>query len=331
MEYTYFGSTGLEVSRLALGCGGFGYTDEWTWNLSDREASLEVIEHALDAGITFVDTANTYSAGESEELVGEAIDGRRDDYVLASKVGEPVEDHPNRRGLSRKHVLEQVERSLDRLGTDYLDLYYVHQWDYRTPIEETLSALDHLVDEGIVRYVGASNLASWDLMKALKTSDAENYERFVGVQPEYSLIRRHEEENLLPVARDQSLGVASYAPLAAGFLTGQYDRDDDADTLRADDATYRDLGEFATEERWQVLDVVREIADREDATPVQVSVAWLLEKEVVDAPIIGPQSTAHVDEYLGAFDVTLSEDDVARLEEPITPVWNRSMVASARW
>jgi len=155
--------------------------DTWEWNRSDREASLGVIGRPLDAGISFIDTANSYSGGESEELVGEAIEGRRGEVVLASKVGEPLEMRPDRRGLSRRHVPEQIEHSLDRLGTDYLDLYYVHQWNYRTPIEETLSALDHLVDEGLVRYVGASNLPGWQLMKGLGRSDAERYERFVAV------------------------------------------------------------------------------------------------------------------------------------------------------
>ena len=331
MEYTFFGNTGLEVSRLCLGCGGFSFSDEWGWTVADRERSVEVIDRAIDAGITFIDTANVYSLGESEVLVGEAIQGRRDELVIASKVGQALEMRPNRRGLSRKHVLEQVEKSLDRLGTDYLDLYYAHQWDYRTPIKETLSALDHLVDEGIVRYVGASNLASWHLMKALKTSDAENYERFVAVQPEYSLLRRHEEENLLAVAENQSLGVASYSPLAAGFLTGKYDRDDDRETLRAEDETWRDLGELASEDSWQVLDAVREIADREGVTPVQLSVAWLLAKEVIDAPIIGPQTIEHLDEYLGSLDVSLTDEDVERLEEPIDPSWSHSMIASEQW
>jgi aryl-alcohol dehydrogenase-like predicted oxidoreductase len=330
MEYTCLGDTGLEVSRLCLGCGGLSYTDEWEWTVSDREQSVEVVDRAIEAGINFVDTANVYSLGESEEIVGEAIDGRRDDLVIASKVGQPLEARPNRRGLSRKHVLEQVEKSLDRLGTDYLDLYYAHQWDYRTPIKETLSALDHLVEEGLVRYAAASNLAGWDLMKALKTSDAENYERFVAVQPEYSLVRRHEEENLLPVAEDQSLGVATYSPLAAGFLTGEYERDGDG-ALEAEDRTWRDLSESATASNWDVLDVVRDIADREDASPVQVSVAWLLEKDVVDAPIVGPRTPEHVDEYCGALDVSLSDVDVERLEAPIDPSWTRSLVASARW
>lgn len=330
MEYTYLGDTGLEVSRLCLGCGAFNYTDVWEWAVTDREESVAVIEHALDAGINFVDTANVYSDGESEDVLGEAIDGRRDEVILASKVGEPLAMEANRRGLSRKHVLEQVEASLDRLGTDYLDIYYVHQWDYRTPVEETLSALTHLVDEGLVHYLGASNLAGWHLMKALKTSDAEGYARFDVIQPEYSLVRRYEEENLLPVAVDQSLGIASYSPVASGFLTGEYDREDADDTLEAGEATWRDLREFDAEAEWQVLDVVREIADREDATPVQVSVAWLLAKGI-HAPIIGPQTKAHVDEYRGAFDVDLTDEDLDRLEAPIDPVWDHSMVRSAQW
>ena len=331
MEHTHLGTTGLEVSRLCLGCAGFATSDRWPWTVTDPAQGVEVIQHAIENGITFLDTANVYSSGESEEVVGEAIAGRRDDCVIASKVGEPLEDRPNRRGLSRGQILEQVERTLERLGTDYLDLYYAHQWDPHTPIRETLSAFDHLIDEGLVRYIGASNWTSWNLVKALYMADAEHFERFAVIQPEYNLIRRHEEENLLAVAEQEGLGVVSYSPLAAGFLTGIYDRDTDRETLRAEQETWRDLGEFAVESNWTVLDRVREIAEREGATPVQVSLAWLLHKEVVTAPIIGAQTIEHVDEYLGGLEVSLSEDDLARLEAPIEPTWSRSMVAGARW
>lgn len=331
MEYTYFGDTGLEVSRLCLGCGGLGYGDSWEWTVSDRERSLSVIERAIDAGINFLDTANVYSLGESEELVGEAIEGMRDDLVLASKVGQPLANEPNRRGLSRKHVLEQAHRSLDRLGTDYLDLYYTHQWDYHTPVTETLGAFSQLVSEGLVHCLGASNLAGWRLVKALAASDREEYSRYGAVQAEYSLVRRHEEENLLPVAADQSLAVAAYSPLATGFLTGEYTRETDRTDLERSADTRRSMDGLATEPNWDVLDVVREIADRDGVTPVEVSVAWLLEKEVVDTVVIGPESVEHLETYLGALDVTLSRDDVERLEAPVSPSWDQSMVASADW
>ncbi len=331
MEYTSLGDTGVQVSRLCLGCGGLGYSDTWKWNLSDRAESLDLLEQALDTGINFLDTANTYSAGESEELVGEAIDGIREDVVLASKVGEPVEMAPNRRGLSRKHIHAQLEESLDRLDTDYLDIYYLHQWDYDTPIEETLSTFDRLIDEGLVRYIGASNLAGWRLMKALATSDLNNLQRVAVIQPEYNLIRRHEEENLLPVAAAEGLGVASYAPLASGFLTGEYDRADGRSKDDVASRTWRDLAQFDEPEYWDVLETVRSIAEREGVSPVQVSVAWLLAKDVVDAPIIGPQSIDQLETYCGALEIELTETDIDRLEAPIEPTWNHSMVASARW
>jgi len=326
MEYTYLGDTGLKVSRLCLGCAGLSGDsppdEKWEWTVNDEAQSLEILDHAIENGINFIDTSNIYSWGESERLVGKAIAERRDELVVATKVGSSIHDRPNGWGLSRKHIIEQAKGSLERLGTDYIDLYQLHRRDPNTPIEETLSALDYLVDEGMVRYVGASNMASWELVKALYTSDVNNFERFVCVQPEYNLVARHEEENVLPVAEDQQLGVISYAPLAAGFLTGMYDRESDAEKLRADDDSYLDLGTLATEENWQVLDEVRALADQKDATPVQISVSWLLHKDIVDAPIIGPQNLDHLDEYLRALDVSLSEDEIARLEEPITPTWS---------
>ncbi|WP_436927575.1 aldo/keto reductase [Halosimplex amylolyticum] len=324
MEYTQLGNTGLEVSKLCLGCAALSHTDGGAWTLNDEEASLAIIDRALDHGINFIDTANIYSRGESEEVVGRAIQGRRDEVVLTSKVGKTMSDGPNGSGLSRRHVIEQAHASLDRLDTDYIDLYQIHAWDYRTPIEETLDALDQLIDEGKVRYVGASNLASWQLMKALGASDREGFRRFASIQPEYNLVVRHEEENLIPVASDQPLGVITYAPLAAGFLTGEYERSSEPAELDASDDTYRDLSYLATESRWEVLDEVRSIAEREDVTPVQVSVAWLLHKDIVDAPIIGPRETDHVDEYVGALEVDLSESDLERLEDPIDPTWDRS-------
>ena len=321
MEYTTLGATGLEVSRLALGCMNFG--SEQPWMLNDREASLDLIDRAIDLGITFFDTANVYSHGESEEILGEALAGRRDEFVVATKVRGQMTDRPNGAGLSRKHIIEQAEASLARLGTDYIDLYQIHRWDPETPIAETLSALDYLVERGKVRYVGASTMAAWEFTTALYESDLRDYERFVSMQPEYSLVRRHEEANLLPVCADQGVGVIPWSPLAGGFLTGKYDQGAEPDAGRAVTDEY--TRDRFTEENWAVLDEVRAVADAHDATPVQVSLAWLLAKDVVDAPIIGPKSVDHLEESVGALDLSLSDDEIERLEAPKTPVWSREI------
>ncbi|WP_121821311.1 aldo/keto reductase [Halostella salina] len=318
MEYTRLGDTGLEVSRLCLGCMNFG-SDE-PWMIGDEAESREVIDRALDLGINFLDTANVYSQGESEEIVGDAIEGRRDELVVATKVYGRMREGPNGQGLSRKHVLEQAEKSLERLGTDYIDLYQIHRWDDDTPIEETLSALDHLVEEGTVRYVGASTMPNWQFQKALYTADVENYERFVCMQPEYNAVDRHEEANLLPVCEMEGVGVIPWSPLAGGFLTGKYERGEDPDDgLRADADEY--TRQRFTEENWAVLDEIREIAADKGATPAQVSLAWLLHKDVVDAPIIGPRSTGHLAENVGAVDVSLTDAEIERIEAPKRPSW----------
>ncbi|WP_435334683.1 aldo/keto reductase [Haloarchaeobius sp. TZWWS8] len=319
MEYTRLGDTGLEVSRFCLGCMNFG--TEQPWMNHDREQSLEVIDRAREHGITFFDTANAYSTGESEEILGEAIaEYDRSALAIATKVYFPMRDGPNAGGLSRKHVLDQAQASLDRLGTDYIDLYQIHRWDDETPIEETLSALDHLVEEGVVRYVGASTMPAWKFMKALHAADVENRERFVSMQCEYNLVDRHEEANVLPACRDQDIGVIPWSPLAGGFLADKYERGEDPESGRA--ATDEFTRKRFSEEGWAVLDVVRELADEKDATPAQVSLAWLLHKEVVDAPIVGPRTTDQLDDTVRALDVELTDDEIDRLEAPVTPVWN---------
>lgn len=318
MEYTHLGSTGLEVSRLCLGCMNFGSGQPWT--LGDWDASHGIIDRAIDRGINFLDTANVYSRGESEEIVGDAIAERdRGSLVVATKVYGEMADRPNGQGLSRKHILEQARDSLDRLGTDDIDLYQIHRWDQNTPITETLSALDHLVEEGVVRSVGASTMPAWKLMKALAAADAENRERFVSIQCEYNLVDRHEEANVLPLCADQSLGVVPWSPLAGGFLTGKYERgvEPEADRAATDEFTRKRF----TDENWAVLDVVRDLAAQKDATPAQVSLSWLLHKPVVDSPIIGPRSLEHLEENVAALDVELTHEEIERLEAPITPVW----------
>jgi aryl-alcohol dehydrogenase-like predicted oxidoreductase len=319
MEYTRLGRTGLEVSRLCLGCMNFGTGAEWM--LHDREASIDLIQDAIDAGVNFLDTANVYSTGESEEIVGEAIaEYDRDELVIATKVYGRMGEGPNRQGLSRKHIYDQVHASLDRLDTDYIDLYQIHRWDPETPIEETLDALDQLVDDGLVRYVGASTMTSYQFTRALYTADAEGYRRFDCMQPEYNAVDRHEEANLLPVCAGEDVGVIPWSPLAGGFLTGKYDReaDPEGDVRAATDDYTR---ERFTDENWAVLEEIRAIADDHDATPAQVSLAWLLHKDVVDSPIVGPRRRSHLAENLGAVDVSLSDDELARIEEPITPRW----------
>jgi len=319
MEYTALGNTGLEVSRFGLGCMNFGSAEEWM--LNDRAASIELIERALDLGINFFDTANAYSRGESESILGDAIGGYdREQLVLATKVYFDMGDGPNTSGLSRKHILDQVDGSLDRLDTDYIDLYQIHRWDETTPIEETLSALDYLVESGRVRYIGASTMAGWQFSKALYTADSNDWERFVCLQPEYNLVDRHEEANLLPICADQGVGVVPWSPLAGGFLTGKYERGGRVpDDSRAETDEYTE-NRFS-ETNWEVLDEVRAIAEEEDASPAQVSLAWLLHKDVVDAPIIGPRRIAHLEENVEALTVELSDEQLSRLEAPIFPQW----------
>ncbi|WP_284014565.1 aldo/keto reductase [Halobaculum litoreum] len=319
MTYTRLGDTGLEVSRLCLGCMNFGSGEPWM--MGDRDASVDLIHEALDLGINFLDTANVYSAGESEEIVGDAVaSADRDELVLATKVYFDMHDGPNGGGLSRKHILDQAEASLDRLDTDYIDLYQIHRWDDDTPIEETLAALDHLVESGRVRYIGASTMTAYRFTKALYTSDVEDYSRFTCMQPEYNAVDRHEEANLLPVCAGEGVGVIPWSPLAGGFLTGKYERDSQPEAgLRADADEY--TADRFTEENWAVLDAVRAVAAERAATPAQVALAWLLHRDVVDAPIIGPRTSEHLRENAGAVGVDLTDAEVARIAEPKTPRW----------
>jgi len=319
MTYTKLGDTGLDVSRLCLGCMNFGSGEPWMMN--DRDASVDLIHEALDLGINFLDTANVYSTGESEEIVGEAVaSADRDELVLATKVYGDMFDGPNGSGLSRKHVLDQVEASLDRLETDYIDLYQIHRWDDDTPIEETLAALDHLVETGRVRYIGASTMTAYQFTKALYTSDIEDYSRFACMQPEYNAVDRHEEANLLEVCDEEGIGVIPWSPLAGGFLTGKYERDGEPESgLRADTDEYT-RNRF-TEANWDVLDEIRALAESKEATPAQVALAWLLHQEVVDAPIIGPRTSEHLQENVAAVSVDLTDEEAARIEGPKTPRW----------
>jgi len=319
MEYTKLGSTGLEISQLCLGCMNFG--SDAAWMIDDRDESIQLIHESLDSGINFLDTANVYSLGESEEIVGEAIASRnRDELVVGTKVYSEMRGGPNGSGLSRKHIIDQAYASLDRLGVEYIDLYQIHRYDESTPIEETLAALTHLVDEGVVRYLGASTMTAYQFTKALYTADREDYERFVSMQPEYNAVDRHEEANILPVCESEEIGVVPWSPLAGGFLTGKYDRDGEIpEGTRAADDEYTQ-NRFR-DENWAVVEAIEEIAAAKSVTPPQVAIAWLLEQEAVDAPIIGPRTSEHLQDLLGALEVDLSSDDLKRIEAPLTPRW----------
>ena len=320
MEYTKLGNTGLDVSRICLGCMGFGDAERWThkWVL-DEENSRPIIKHALDLGINFFDTANVYSIGTSEEYVGRALKefAKRDEIVLATKVFMPMRQGPNGGGLSRKAILSEIDHSLQRLGTDYVDLYQIHRWDYDTPIEETMEALHDVVKAGKARYIGASAMYAWQFQKALHVAETHGWTRFVSMQNHLNLIYREEEREMLPLCRTEGIGVIPYSPLASGRLT----RDPSAEgTLRSEtDQVQRAKYDASADTDRQIVERVAEIAEKHGATRVQIALAWLLQKLPVTAPIVGATKISHLDDAVGALSVTLTPDEVAYLEEPYVP------------
>jgi aryl-alcohol dehydrogenase-like predicted oxidoreductase len=316
MEYTRLGTTGLQVSRICLGMMSFGDPDRGghPWSLAE-EQSRAVIGKALAAGITFFDTANVYSAGSSEEITGRALRdfAEREDVVLATKVHGRMRPGPNGAGLSRKAILAELDASLQRLGTDYIDLYQIHRWDRKTPIEETLEALDSAVRSGKVRYLGASSMWAWQFSKALYLAGEHGWHRFVSMQDHYNLLNREEEREMHPLCADQGIGVIPWSPLARGRLT----RDWDESTARSEtDAFGKSLyseGDKAIVER------VAEVAAERGIPRAQVALAWVLSKPVVSAPIVGVTKDAHLDDAVASVDVQLTAEEIARLEEPYTP------------
>ncbi len=318
MRYVRLGSTGLEVSRICLGCMSFGDaasgTHEWTL---DEDASRPFIEAALDAGINFFDTANVYSLGTSEEIVGRALRdlADRDEIVLATKVFGPMRSGPNAGGLSRKAIMTEVEASLRRLGTDYIDLYQIHRWDHRTPIEETLEALHDVVRSGKVRYIGASSMFAWQFSKALYTAELRGWTRFVSMQNHYNLLQREEEREMMPLCADQGVGVIPWSPLARGKLT----RDWDATTARSEtDEFGKTLYDTSDGDR-VIVDRVAEIAEGRGVPRAQVALAWCLSKPFVTAPIVGATKPEHIDDAVAAVELDLTAEEIERLEEPYTP------------
>ena len=319
MDTVKLGRTGLEVSRLCLGCMSFG-DPEWRPWVLDEEAARPFFVRALELGINFFDTADMYSRGRSEEITGKALGelARRDEVVIATKVFFPFGRKPNRGGLGRKHVLAAIDDSLRRLGTDYVDLYQIHRWDDSTPIEETLEALHDIVRAGKARYVGASSMFAWQLAKSLYLADLRGWTRFVSMQNHYNLVYREEEREMLPLCRDQGLGVLPWSPLARGLLTGNRTRGGERRTTRAGSDDYADRL-YGSDADFDVVDRTVEVAGELGVPPAQVGLAWLLRQPAVTAPIVGTTKLEHLETAVGALAVELSDEHVRRLEEPYVP------------
>lgn len=314
MKYRALGDTGVFVSELCLGAmtfGGRGQIWQAIGGLDENSADA-IVGRALDGGINFIDTADVYSSGESEEMVGKALQGRRHEVVLATKVRGRMGTGPNEVGLSRLHIMEGVEASLKRLGTDYIDLYQIHRGDPFTAIEDTLRALDDLVRQGKVRYIGCSNLMTWQLMQAIGISRAEGLEHFKCTQSYYSLAGRELEREMIPLLEDQGLGLLVWSPLAGGFLTGKFTRDTtDAEGRRAS----FDFPPIDKERAFDTIDVMRKIAEEHDASIAQVAIAWVLSKRAVTSVIIGARKLSQLEDNLGSVDLTLSEHELNALNE----------------
>ena len=320
MDYVRLGSAGLKVSRICLGMMSYGSQAERAWHL-DEAAAEPIVKAAIDGGVTFFDTADTYSAGVSEQITGRLLGrlfARSEDYVLATKVYFPMGAGSNDRGLSRKHVLAAIDASLRRLGTDYVDLYQIHRWDYQTPIEETMEALHEVVRAGKARYLGASSMFAWQFAKAQNLAERHGWTRFASMQNHYNLIYREEEREMIPLCADQGVAVLPYSPLARGVLAGNRGRQGERRTTRAgddplSDERYRSPGDF------DVVDRLAEVASARGAPPAQVALAWLLSRPAVTAPIVGATRLGHIGDALAAVDLTLTDEETRRLEEPYLP------------
>jgi 1-deoxyxylulose-5-phosphate synthase len=316
MRYTRLGSTGLEVSAISLGCMSFGESGSGNhaWTL-DEDASRAIIRQALEAGVTFFDTANVYSAGTSEEFTGRALGdfAKREDVVIATKVHGRMRPGPNGGGLSRKAILTEIDNSLRRLNTDYVDLYQIHRFDPQTPIEETLEALHDVVKAGKARYIGASSMYAWQFAKALYLADLHGWTRFVSMQNHYNLLYREEEREMIPLCADQGVGLVPWSPLARGRLTRPWDQD----TARSDNDQF--AKNLYKDQDQAIVETVADIAEARGLSRAQVALAWMLGKPHITAPIIGATKPAHLEEAIKAVDVRLDPEDVSRLEADYTP------------
>ncbi len=328
MKYRSLGRTGVQVSPLCLGTMTFG-------DQTEEAGALEIVDRALDAGINFIDTANVYSRGVSEEVTGKALarDGKRSRVVLATKVqGQMADDDPNASGLSRRHIIEQCEASLRRLRTDYIDLYQIHVASEEIPVDETLRALDDLVRSGKVRYIGCSNIASWQVLEALWAAHELKLNRYVSVQPAYNILDRYFERELIPMAETYGLAVLPWSPLAAGFLTGKYKRGEKhgAETRLGDPKTFVFFRELAfSDAAYRVVEVLREISNEKGCTVAQLSLAWCMNQQGVTSPVIGARAMPQLEDNLGALSVAITEEDQQRIDAVAAP--GSAVVSFSDW
>jgi 1-deoxyxylulose-5-phosphate synthase len=319
MRYAHVGRSGLEVSRLVLGMMSFGDTSRRRWHL-DLDAARPLVRRAAEAGITAYDTADVYDRGVSEEVTGRLLRElfpRREDYVLSTKVYYPMSDAPGDRGLSRRHVLASIDASLRRLGTDHVDVYYLHRWDHETPIEETMEALDDVVRAGKARYLGASSMYAWQLAKAQHVAERNGWHRFVAMQNHYHLAYREEEREMVPLCLDQGLGVLPYSPLARGLLTGSRTRGGGGRTTRSGNDPA--AGTLSSDADFDVVDALLEVAAELGRPPAQVALAWLLGRPGVTAPVVGVTQAHHLEDALASLDLALGPEDCAHLEAAYVP------------
>jgi aryl-alcohol dehydrogenase-like predicted oxidoreductase len=319
MDQTRLGATGLHVSRVCLGMMSYGNDSDRPWVL-DEAAAEPIIRRAVEGGITFFDTADVYSGGASEVATGRLLPKflSRDETVIATKVHGQMTPGPNGRGLSRKHILSAIDASLQRLEMDYVDLYQIHRWDPHTPIEETMEALHDVVRAGKARYIGASSMYAWQFAKAQHTAERHGWTSFVAMQDHYNLLYREEEREMVPQCLDQGVGIIPWSPLARGWLAGTRTREGERRTRRAETDAFQDQL-YGRPEDFDVVDRLVEVASEAGVKPVQMALAWLLQKPGVTAPIIGATKQGHLEDALAAADLRLSADQVERLDEPYRP------------
>ncbi len=319
MEYVNLGRSGLRVSRLCMGMMGFGNGSDRPWVI-DEDAAEPIVRTAVEGGVTFFDTADTYSAGASEVATGRLLSKflSRDEMIVATKVFMPMTPGENGGGLSAKHILSAIDASLERLGMDYVDLYQIHRWDPRVPIEETMGALHEVVRTGRARYIGASSMFAWQFAKAQHTAERHGLTRFVSMQNHYNLVYREEEREMIPLCLDQGVGVIPWSPLARGVLTGTRDRAGGKHTTRASTDPFTDYL-YSQPTDFDVVERVSEVADARGVPMAQVALAWLLHKPGVTAPIVGSTKPQHLADALAAESLDLDDDEIARLEEPYVP------------
>lgn len=320
MQYVNLGKTGLKVSRICLGMMSYGDPNDLKWSLPEDQAR-PIVQRAVEAGINFFDTADVYSHGASEVITGRLLKemfARRDEYVVATKVYNPMGEGPNQRGLSRKHIMESIDDSLRRLGLDYVDLYQIHRWDDTTPIEETMEALHDVVKAGKALYIGASSMWTWQFAQAQYTADLHGWTRFVSMQNHYNLAYREEEREMIPFCINQGVGIIPWSPIARGFLAGNRVRNQQGNTIRSEEDR-KSHWLYDSDADWETLDRCIEVGKRLGVSSAQVALGWMLHQPGITSPIIGATKLSHLEDAIGALDVSLTNEDIAYLEAPYVP------------